>query len=171
MAPRCTPPVKKFKWLRAAAKAGFSRAQNEVGVAYMNGDGVAANLQTANMWLRRASMFEPDALFNRALLLLQTSTSPNKLAEAVALFAEAAEAGSHSAMFNLGVAYFKGRGVTVDLDLAEHWFTKEGSAEASYSIAQMYVSCRTRRASSARSPVFWRISGTPWIAMSAVSRC
>ena len=77
--------------------------------AYMNGDGVAANLQTAKMWLRRASKFEPDALFNLALLLLQTSASPNKLAEAVALFAEGAEAGSRSAMFNLGVAYFKGR--------------------------------------------------------------
>jgi len=160
--------VKKFKWLRAAAKAGFSRAQNELGVAYMNGDGVAANLQTAKMWLRRASKFEPDANFNLALLLLHTSSSPNKLAEAVALFAEAAEAGSRSAMFNLGVAYFKGRGVDVDFDLAEHWFTKEGSAEASYSIAQMYVACRTCRGSPARSPAFWRISGMPWVAMPSV---
>ena len=85
------------------------------------------------------------------------SSSPNKLAEAVALFAEAAEAGSRSAMFNLGVAYFKGRGVDVDFDLAEHWFTKEGSAEASYSIAQMYVACHTCRGNLAHSPAFWSL--------------
>ena len=31
------------------------------------------------------------------------------------------------------------QGVKVNVELAEHWFTKEGSAEAFYSIAQLYV--------------------------------
>ena len=56
-----TPPTKRdlvtgLKWLEAAARdPGQSEAARDVGVAYLNGDGVAKDMALANQWFTKAA--------------------------------------------------------------------------------------------------------------------
>jgi TPR repeat protein len=62
-------------------------------------------------------------------------------ATAVTLFKRAAEQGSTSAQYNLGVAYDQAQGVAQDYPQAAHWYTKAaeaGDTRAQYNLGLMY---------------------------------
>lgn len=89
-------------WLKRAAEAGFTRAQNEFGEslrqAGRNGD--------AAEWLEKAASVEPAARYNLGLIRLAESDE----AAAVRLFRSACDDGSPDACFNVAVALNSGKG-------------------------------------------------------------
>ena len=121
---RMSSAAERVTWLQKSAHAGFARAQNELGWALYQGDGVRANLASAKKWLKKAAdQGEAEAHYNLGLLAAQQG----KIDEAVALFKRAAAGGVAAAMFNIGVSYYKGsHGVQQDLTAARHWLEQSG---------------------------------------------
>ena len=123
----------KYALLKQAAEAGFPRAMNEVGVALMEGAGVAKDTGAALAWLKlAAARGVPDALYNQGLLHLDEAEV------AVQYFERAAAAGSHQPFFNLGVAYLQGRGVDVNASAAAEWFELDGSSQGLHILSTIY---------------------------------
>lgn len=63
------------------------------------------------------------------------------LRSAYSLFQTAADAGSLQAMYELGIAYFEGRGIGIDYDKAFQWWTKaaqSGDARSQYGLGYLY---------------------------------
>lgn len=121
---RSPSPQDRVRWLRRAAKSGFARAQNELGVAYRDGDGVEADPRRARGWLQRAARAsDQDAMSNLAMLLIGSGVQDSKTqSRIIKLLRKAATLGSTEAMSNLGVAYFKGFGVPKNNQKAVSWW-------------------------------------------------
>lgn len=121
---RVSSAIERAKWLQRSANAGFARAQNELGWALFQGDGVRANLVSAKKWLKKAAdQGEAEAHYNLGLIAAQQGM----IDEAVALFKTAAAGGVAAAMFNIGVSYYKGsHGLQQDLAAAWHWLEQSG---------------------------------------------
>ena len=116
----------------------------------MEGHGVDIDTKASSMWLKRAAKFgEADAIYNEGLLHLDTP------AVAVDYFKRAVEAGSHIAYFNLGVAYQRGAGVPVDLDEAARYFIRDGGADASARLAELYKDSTGTRGPDPASATKW----------------
>ncbi|EPO5170121.1 tetratricopeptide repeat protein, partial [Acinetobacter baumannii] len=66
--------------------------------------------------------------------------------KALSLFKQAANLGSNSAQFNLGIMYFKGQGVKQDFTEARKWFERAyqtgENIDAAYTLAGMYYEGR-----------------------------
>ena len=45
---------KSIDYLKQSAELGYMKAEEDLGVAYMNGDGVSKNLAQALQWLKKA---------------------------------------------------------------------------------------------------------------------
>lgn len=117
----------KVKWLKTSAKNGFSRAQNELGMAYKEGSGVKQDLEEAAQWFRLAAPLETSAVYNLGLLEL----GAGNISGAASLFKECAELRDPLCMQNLAVAYQKGTEATPrSLDEAAKWFERAADFEA-----------------------------------------
>lgn len=96
-------------WFTQAANQGFARSQNEIGLLYKNGEGVAKNPKQAIFWFEKAALQgHTDAMNNLASVLYQ---SKNDLQNAIYWFNRAAEAGNVIAISNLAEFYMAGKGV------------------------------------------------------------
>lgn len=103
-----------------------ARAQRDLGLRYLNGDGVAKNDVAAFMWIRRAAE--------------QGRGVAQDHNEAVKWFRKAAEQGDASAQYNLGVAYARGDGVEKNEAEALKWIrtaAKEGDLSARNTLQQL----------------------------------
>ena len=116
-----------YKEFKAEADRGVPQAQNNLGVMYSAGQGVAKNPAEAARWfLRAAEQGNGDAQKNLAFLYMNGEGLPKNYVEAARWFRKAAEQGNGFAQNNLGVMYAQGQGVAKDPALAEKWFRRAG---------------------------------------------
>ena len=97
-------------------------AQNDLGVAYYQGQGVAQDYVEAVQWFRMAAeQGHADAQYNLSVAYRDGQGVAQDYVEAVRWFRMAAEQGFVLAQSNLGVMYADGRGVPQDYVQAYKW--------------------------------------------------
>ena len=113
---------------------------NELGQAYKDGDkgmGLAPNEAKGREWLARAAESEPEAVYNLALLNLQSGTG--EVDDNVAMFKEACNDNVPAACHNLGVAYRRGAGsLDTDLTKAVDAFELADNDDAFYALHEIH---------------------------------
>lgn len=126
---------------REDAAAGDAAAQRNLGLLYLNGQGVPKNEAAAAEWFRRSSdQGFPRASANLGEMYLRGVGVPRDPERAVTFFQRAAEAGLAEAQYNLAILTEAGFGVRKDLELARRWFQRAaagGHAPARERLRQM----------------------------------
>ena len=108
--------------LRVKANAGDAGAQNYLGFAYFNGQGVPQDYAQAAAWFRKAAeQGDADAQFNLGMMYYNGQGVPQDDAQAAAWYRKAADQGYANAQFNLGVMYRNGQGVPQDYVESHKW--------------------------------------------------
>jgi uncharacterized protein len=109
--------------IRDAAEQGDLKAQNELGLVYVQGKGVARDYKEAVKWFRQAAEREyAPAQKNLGQMYLLGTGVAQSHARAVDWNRRAAEQGNAGGQYNLGVAYAEGKGVPQDWVQAHAWF-------------------------------------------------
>jgi TPR repeat protein len=112
-----------FKWFLQAAERGQVEAQLELGRMYRDGVGVSVNGNLAMYWFDRAAKKEaPDAYNAMGELNLGHPDVLENAAAARRFFLSGANLDHAGAMYNLGMIYLAGNGVTQDGIEAYKWF-------------------------------------------------
>jgi TPR repeat protein len=111
------------KLLRHAEDEGKD-AWFAIGHGYSNGWGAARDRIAAETWFRRAAAGDHADAMVRLAVILSHPDRESDWKEGLEWLKRSARLGNASAMVKLGFAYREGRGVEVDLDLAESWFSK-----------------------------------------------
>ena len=129
--------------LRTAAMGGNAAAEYEIGVRYIDGRGVTANVEEAARWLERSarSGFAP-ALFRLGGLYDKGGGLKKDRTVARALYTAAAEKGHAKAMHNLAVLNAEGFDGKPNYRVAAYWFRKAadfGIADSQYNLAILYI--------------------------------
>ena len=110
--------------IQARAAAGDPQAELRLARAYMLGDGVAQDPQTAVEWYRKAAESGNAEAQNAIGIIYMSGEGVDRdKPAAVAWYRKAARQGYADAMFNLGTAYYNGDGVPIDDGNAFAWFT------------------------------------------------
>ena len=124
VAQNATPTkIENIAKLRAKAEKGDATAQNNLGVMYANGNGVAKDPAEAANWHRKAAdQGFASAQYNLGVRYDNGNGVAKDPAEAVKWYRKAADQGVASAQFNLGVMYANGIGVLKDEIEALGWF-------------------------------------------------
>ena len=128
-----------FKEWTPLAEQGDVKAQYNLGLLYLNGDGARQDFQQAFSWFKKAAE-QGDARaqyhIGRAYLLGEGVTKDLKQGFEWSL--KAAEQGIAKAQHNVGLSYERGQGVTKDLKQAFSWYKK--AAEQGYVGSQVLLS-------------------------------
>lgn len=155
---------------RLFAELGDARAQYNLGVSYLNGDGIAKNPAEAAKWFEKAAG-QDYAYANYALGLCDENShtvffsrlaaaadqgvaeaqfrigrafaNHDNRSEAVRWYRKAAEQGLAEAQFNLGRCYYNAFGVTRDFAEAVKWYRKaaeQGNIYAQFNLGVCYIS-------------------------------
>lgn len=143
-APAQTPAAPDATRIRA--EAGDPEAQNSVGNAYANGQGVPQDYAQALTWYRRAAEkgYAP-AQFNLGLAYELGRGVTNDDRQAFRYYLQAATQGYAPAQFNVGNMFAVGRGVGQDLTEANVWLrqaAEKGVVEAQYNLGLVYEAGR-----------------------------
>jgi len=110
---------------RRLADQGNARAQDNLGVFYEHGLGVARSYAEAVNWYRMAAeQGEPNAQNNLGVMYETGRGVPADPAEAVKWYQRAATQGDLNAQHNLGNMYESGHGVAQNYTEAVTWFRK-----------------------------------------------
>lgn len=121
--------ILEFRYL--AAK-GNSLAQYNLGVAYLEGKGVAQDDQEAVKWFRMSAEHGySEAQYNLGQMYRMGKGVLQNDHEAVKWYRLAAQNGHALAQYNLGAKYAKGQGVTQDYVYAHMWWNIAASSRAS----------------------------------------
>jgi len=127
---------------RNLADQGNAEAQNNLGVMYREGRGVARDPIASVAWLRRAAeQGYLEAQVNLGLMYARGHGVPRDDAEAVRWYRKAAEQGYAWAETNIGYMYAQGRGVPRNDAEAVQWYRKataQGFAMAQDNLGVMY---------------------------------
>ena len=121
--------------LVALADAGDARAQVRLALAYLKGDGMAADKDAAARWSASAA----DAGLPVAQYL--AGALSNDKTRAFQLFSAAATRGNLKAMHNLAIAYAQGLGTRKDEAKAAEWFAKaaeRGYVDSAFDLGVLY---------------------------------
>ena len=141
------PPVKgargsDFASINAAALSGSDRAQLELGLAYLNGAGVAENDTRAAHWLEQsAAAGDAVAQYWLATLFEHGKGEPPSAAEAIRWYEAAALQGNLKAMYKLAVSYAEGWGTRQNYGEAARWFSRAaeyGFVNAQFNLGVLY---------------------------------
>ncbi len=131
-----------FPWIRKAAEQGLAVSQNNLGVMYEKGQGVAKNEAEAVKWYRKAAeQGFSVAQQNIGVMYANGRGISKDDAEAVRWYRKAAEQGHAIAQLNLGVMYANGRGISKDDTEAVQWYRKaaeQGDAKGQNNLGFMY---------------------------------
>jgi TPR repeat protein len=125
------------------ARRGVPAAHYNLAVMHLHGELPNAHVDLARRHLETAAQggfVTAQLMLARALETAQFGGRP-RLADAVAWYRRAAEAGSPEAQLELGTALYLGRGTARDAASAAHWFreaAKAGDVGAMYLLASMY---------------------------------
>ena len=126
---------KNVNALKILAVGGDAAAQNNLGVCYEYGQGVARNYAEAVEWYKKAAVQgHANAQNNLGLCYENGQGVARNYAEAVEWYKKAAVQGHVYAQFNLGECYDNGQGVTRNYAEAAKWFRK--AAEQGHATAQ-----------------------------------
>ena len=127
-------------WYEKAAAQGHAKAQNNLGVAYSEGRGVAVDKEKACRLFEQAhkQLNSRDSLENVALCNDETGKPQN----AFESYLSAAEQGSPSAMRLVGQMYDSGEGTAQSYEWAVYWYRQavlRNDAQAMYLLASKYA--------------------------------
>ena len=135
-------PLTPQQRLAALAGTGNAKAEEVLGLEYVDGDGVTMNEAEGAKWLERAaSRGEAVAAWRLGTMYEHGHGVTADQAKASQWYAIAAKAGNRKAMHNLAVAYTQGTGVQKDFSLAAQWFLRAanlGLADSQFNLAVLY---------------------------------
>lgn len=127
--------------LREDASTGIATAQNELGVRYLVGRGVAQDYGEAAFWLRKAAAQDmTNAQYNLGVLYESGRGVEPDPTEALIWFHSAAENGHGRAQMAVAAAYAAGRGIARNPDEALKWLRRAAEsnvAEAQFSLGNI----------------------------------
>ncbi len=109
-------PVTARCWFLKAAKQGFARSQNELGLLYEDGEGVEQDNEKAKYWFEQAAKNGHAGSMNNlaAVYMLEGDTD-----KAIPWFQRSADLGYVEALYNLAMCYRDGKGVEKNTDKAK----------------------------------------------------
>ena len=114
---------KAAKLWKRAAELGNNVAMTQLGRCYYQGDGVKLDRKKAvKLWRVAASHGAAPAQYNLSVALREQSADTPE--EAFHYARLAAEQGLTEAEFDIGMSFWKGLGVAVDLDEARRWLER-----------------------------------------------
>jgi len=126
----------------ALADAGDARAQAELALAYVRGDGVDNDAAAAMRWSASAARAgQPVAQYLMGALYANGDGVKADPARAFRYFTLAAAQGNLKAMHNLAIAYAQGAGTAKDEAKAAEWFTlaaQRGYIDSAFDLAVLY---------------------------------
>lgn len=129
-------PEIAYKLLLPCAQAGHSRAEQLLGMMFLQGVGVPKDEAKAYSYTHAAAQkHNPIALFNMGVMYktgVGRDLNPNK---AIDWWTKALHNGSDRAAYGLGYMYLKGHGVAQDYDNAFYWFSQSDYPKAKYFVA------------------------------------
>jgi TPR repeat protein len=137
----------EFSLYQKAAATGNVLAAYNLGVAYRDGVGTAANGALAARWFERASVAKDNlGAFNLAVMLDEGTQLPEDNQKAAQFYRLAADRGNVDAMINLGLMLENGEGMQADPVAATAMFAKaaeKGDAFAMTKIAEPRIDTAT----------------------------
>ena len=149
-------------WYRKAAEQGDPRAQNNLGICYERGNGVAADLKAAVRWYRQsAEQGNAIAQGNLGLCYELGKGMTKDWAAAVIWYEKAAEQGYPHAQYRLAECYRFGKGRKKDDQAAVKWYEKaaeQGHASARGRLGECYYKGRGVSQNYDRA-VYWYLKG------------
>lgn len=135
-------------WLEKAAEAGHWKAQNNLGVAYMEGRGIGKDEQLGCMWIERATKNSLDDKVLENLSMCSIEASRPIDAQTMDLFQKKAEEGALNDEFALADMYLHGRGEARDAAKGLYWLGKaaiEGHEHALLALSDCFSQRRCSR--------------------------
>lgn len=111
-------------WLEKAAEAGHWKAQNNLGVAYMEGRGVGKDEQLGYMWIERAAKNSLDDKVLENLSMCSIEASRPIDAETMDLFKKKKEESALNDEFALAKMYLHGHSEAKDAAKGLYWLGK-----------------------------------------------
>ena len=116
--------TEQFDGNKQLACVGDPNAMGRIGRAYWKGKGVQKDLELAAFWMRKASEKNVKwAKYDLFDILWEINTLES-LDEMITIMQSEALSGDPNAMGRIGRAYWKGKGVQKDLELAAFWMRK-----------------------------------------------
>lgn len=132
--------TRSFELNREAATEGHADAVLAMGWFYLNGTGVARDLDQARKWYRKsAKRGDTRAMFS----LGQMAQDERDRSDAKMWFERAADADHHRSKFWLGKLYWRGRGVEMDKRRARQFF--QAAADKKVVVAQRAIRFLNRK--------------------------
>ena len=135
--------VERFKTARIAAKQGFVDAMADLGLMYLNGQGVKQNFKEAKYWLEKAVEGNNAAAKNGLGVIYYKGQGTRKdLSKAIKLWKQASEQGNKEAQNNLALMHYNGEGVKQDYEKAAELWTQAaeaGDTESKFMLGVMYL--------------------------------
>ena len=135
-------PQTPFERMNAAAGKGDPKAQHDLAIMYLRGNGVPVDHVQAASWLKKsAGSGIPKAQYNLGLLYEKGLGVTQNYTTAFSWYQRAAQQGHTRAQHNLGALFAVGKGTKQNYNEAARWFTrasKEGLAEAHYSLGLLH---------------------------------
>ena len=114
-----------IKTLIQKANQGNAEAQNNLGVAYYNGEGVEQSYSKAVYWYQKsAEQGNAVAQNNLGVSYYNGEGVEQSYSKAVYWCQKSAEQGNADAQYNLGVAYYNGEGVDKSYSKTVYWLRK-----------------------------------------------
>ena len=115
------------EWL-PLAEGGDARAQYQLGVMYLNGEGIAPDDAMALKWFRLSADqdYTPSLMGLAEFYYKEDQGADHDHEEAARLYTLAAKSGNAEAQFALGGLYIRGHGVEKDLVAAHMWLSLAG---------------------------------------------
>jgi len=162
--------AKAVELFEKAAAAGHTRAQINLGILYLRGQGVTRDLVQARAWLEKAAASD-DAQALYALGRALSDSSGQAIADPVRaadLFRRAAEKGHVLAGLRYGLALSEGNGVKRDPAAAQRWLMQahqSGIPEAALAMADLAARTPASRDKAANEQVVK--SALSWYEMAA----
>jgi localization factor PodJL len=131
-----------FSGVYAAALAGNTRAQLQIGLTYLNGHGVTEDDARAAHWLELAAV-QGNAVAQYWLATLFEHGKGEKAdaSQAIKWYEAAALQGNLKAMYKLAVSYAEGWGTPQNYGEAARWFSRAGEygfINAQYNLGVLY---------------------------------
>jgi hypothetical protein len=131
-------------YFREAADLGHAGAAYELGLAYMQGQGVAEDLELSAVWINRAAdLGDPGAEFLVGSSFYGGIGVEQDIPRGLVFLERSANQGYAKAQFLLGQAYVDGIGVERNAQWAARWYGKSargGHPQAQYAFGVMFAS-------------------------------
>jgi hypothetical protein len=132
-----------LRLLRPLAEQGDADAQYNLGVLYVEGNGVPQDHAEAVRWFRKAADQRiTKAQYNLGLMYDNGEGVPQDYAEAVKWYTYAALQGMAEAQYNLGFMLEMGQGTRQEYAQAVMWYrlaAEQGNAKAQLNLGHMYA--------------------------------